>query len=106
MLAKSVKEMGAILREARTNRGLTQRDIARKINVTQSVISKVEKGNPGASIGLIFQILRSLDLPMNIGQPVTRQRRGDDPDYWIDLDAIADTGLTQSATMYMSEKRK
>jgi HTH-type transcriptional regulator / antitoxin HipB len=70
MMAKNVRELGAVLREARANKGLTQRDIARKINVMQSVISKLEKGYPGASIGLIFQMLRSLDLPMNIGEVV------------------------------------
>jgi len=106
MIAKNVRELGAVLREARTNKGLTQRDLARRINVTQSVISKVEKGYPGASVGLIFQILRSLDLPMSISETLPSNKREHDPAYLADLDAIANTGLTQSATMYMGAKRK
>lgn len=106
MMAKNVRELGAVLRETRTNKGLTQRDIARKINVTQSVISKVEKGYAGASIGLIFQILRSLDLPMSIGEDAPAHKGGRDPAYLIDLDAIADTGLNRTVAASRGAKRK
>ena len=96
MRTKSVKELGAALREARVTRGRTQRQLADKINVTQSAISKVEKGYSGASIGLIFQMLRALDLPLMLGgeaapPPTTRLRKADDD--FVDLDAIANTGL-------------
>jgi HTH-type transcriptional regulator/antitoxin HipB len=94
MQAKSVRELGAVLREARIARGQTQRGLADEINVTQSAISKVEKGYPGASIGLIFQMLRALDLPLTLGgegmQPPPPPRTDDD---FVDLDAIANTGL-------------
>ena len=96
MRAKSVRELGAALREARVARGRTQRELADKINVTQSAISKVEKGYSGASIGLIFQMLRALDLPLMIDgevtpPPTTRLRKTDDD--FVDLDAIASIGL-------------
>ncbi len=44
MQAKSVRELGAVLRERRIARGQTQRGLAEEINVSQSAISKVEKG--------------------------------------------------------------
>lgn len=92
MQAKSVRELGAVLREARIARGQTQRELADAINVTQSAISKVEKGNPGASIGLIFQLLRALDLPLTLGGGTPAPTAPPDDDF-VDLDAIADTGL-------------
>lgn len=96
MQAKSVRELGAVLRERRIARGQTQRGLAEEINVTQSAISKVEKGYSGASIGLIFQMLRALDLPLTLGDealpsPPARARKADDD--FVDLDAIANTGL-------------
>jgi HTH-type transcriptional regulator / antitoxin HipB len=96
MQAKSVRELGAVLREARIARGQTQRDLADGINVTQSAISKVEKGYPGASIGLIFQMLKALDLPLMLGgeglpSPPAPPPKADDD--FVDLDAIANTGL-------------
>lgn len=96
MQAKSVRELGAVLRERRIARGQTQRGLADEINVTQSAISKVEKGYPGASIGLIFQMLRALDLPLTLGDealpsPPAPARKTDDD--FVDLDAIANTGL-------------
>lgn len=90
MQAKNVRELGAALREARVARGQTQRELAAEINVTQSAISKVEKGYSGASIGLIFQILRALDLPLTLGKETPPPNNDDD---FVDLDAIADTGL-------------
>jgi HTH-type transcriptional regulator/antitoxin HipB len=94
MQAKSVRELGAVLREARVARGQTQRELADEINVTQSAISKVEKGYSGASIGLIFQMLRALDLPLTLGEaapPPPPPPKSDDD--FVDLDAIANTGL-------------
>lgn len=94
MQAKSVRELGAALREARIARGQTQRELADEINVTQSAISKVEKGYSGASIGLIFQMLRALDLPLTFGKetpPAPPPPKSDDD--FVDLDAIANTGL-------------
>ncbi|MBL8559443.1 MAG: helix-turn-helix transcriptional regulator [Hyphomonadaceae bacterium] len=96
MQAKSVRELGAVLRERRIARGQTQRGLADEINVTQSAISKVEKGYPGASIGLIFQMLKALDLPLTLGgeappSPPPPQRKAEDD--FVDLDAIANTGL-------------
>ena len=96
MQAKSVRELGAVLRQRRIARGQTQRGLADEINVTQSAISKVEKGYPGASIGLIFQMLRALDLPLTLGDealpplPAPAHKANDD---FVDLDAIANTGL-------------
>jgi len=94
MQAKSVRELGAVLREARVARGQTQRELADEIKVTQSAISKVEKGYSGASIGLIFQMLRALDLPLTLGEetpPAPPPPKSDDD--FVDLDAIANTGL-------------
>ncbi len=103
MLAKNVKELGAVLREARTRKGLTQREVAQQIKVTQSVISKVEKGYPGASIGLIFQILRALGLRMNIEEAVPSRQWDDN---LVELDAIANTGLRQAIPPSLRAKRK
>jgi HTH-type transcriptional regulator / antitoxin HipB len=95
MHANTVKELGATLREARVARGETQRELAKRIHVTQSAISKVEKGYAGASIGLIFQLLKALELPLHVGAgrvaPSPRSLRTDDDE--VDLDAIANTGL-------------
>ena len=96
MQANSVRELGAVLREARVARGQTQRALAEAINVTQSAVSKVEKGYAGASIGLIFQMLRALDLPLTLGGKAEGSKATPAPktdDDYVDLDAIANTGL-------------
>ncbi len=95
MHAKTVKELGALLRQTRVGRGETQAGLASRIGVTQSAVSKVEKGSPGASIGLIFQMLKALELPLTIGSQdraaLTAPSGAAHDD--VDLDAIANTGL-------------
>lgn len=93
MQTRSAKEFGAALRQARLLRGITQRDLADAVGVTQSAISKVEKGNPGTSLGLVFQILRVLQLPVSLVSPSSPPLRDVDDEDFVDLDAIADTGL-------------
>ena len=93
MQAKSVRELGAALREVRIARGQTQQQLAHQIGVTQSAISKVEKGYSGASIGLIFQMLRVLELPLALGGEETSVPPPKPDDDFVDLDAIANTGL-------------
>ena len=95
MRVTTVKELGAALRQARIARGETQQALAKRIHVTQSAISKVEKGHPGASIGLIFQLLKALELPLQTGTGrvalLRRSAQADDDE--VDLEAIANTGL-------------
>lgn len=96
MQARSAIEFGAAVRQARLARGLTQHALAKAINSTQSAISKLEKGNPGSSLGLIFRILNVLHLPLIMapaGEPKQMMAPDDKEQDLFDLDAIANTGL-------------
>ena len=65
-LARSPKEIGHAIREARKARKLTQKDLAIRRGVWQETISKIENGQSGTKMETIFDLLSALDLDVNI----------------------------------------
>ncbi len=95
MNVRTTRDLGAAIKQARKTRGFSQAALAREVGVHQPKVSAVERGAPGVRVGLILQILRTLDLAVTIAarttpQPTKRSRRKDDEP---DLEKIANTGL-------------
>ena len=96
MRIASGKDLGAVIKEARLKRGISQSDLAETVSVDQSIISRVERGYPGTRIGIILRILKALKLSIGVGEedevapPSSTKRAKAD---YFDLDAIANTGL-------------
>jgi HTH-type transcriptional regulator/antitoxin HipB len=95
MHVRTARDLGAAIRQERKKRGFSQIALAKEVGVHQPKISAVEKGAPGVRMGLILQILRTLDLELAITAPSpqrpAKDRQAQEADF--DLDAIADTGL-------------
>ena len=61
---------GQIIHSARTAAGITQSELAQRINSTKSYISKLEKGHINPSAGLFFSIINALGMRVEIVKPV------------------------------------
>lgn len=59
------KELGARLREAREARNMSLRELARRLNLSPSLISQVETGKSKPSISTLFAIVGELEVPVN-----------------------------------------
>jgi HTH-type transcriptional regulator / antitoxin HipB len=96
MQVRTVRDIGAAVKQARKERGYSQAALAMAVGVHQPKISAVEQGAPGVRVGLILQILRALDLAITIeagsAKPPSKRKRKKESDD-VDLDAIANTGL-------------
>lgn len=57
---------GQILQSARKEAGITQSELAKRINSTKSYISKLEKGHINPSAGLFFSIINALGMRVEI----------------------------------------
>ena len=73
--AKAIEEAyafysGQILHTARKAAGVTQAELAERINSTKSYISKLEKGHVNPSAGLFFSIINALGMRVEIVKPL------------------------------------
>ncbi len=55
MARDAVLLLGAQIRLARTLRRLTQAELAERVGVSALTIGKIERGDPGVSIGSVFE---------------------------------------------------
>jgi transcriptional regulator with XRE-family HTH domain len=59
---KILEQVGENIKLARKRRGLTSLQVAERANVHRTTLYQLEKGNPGVSIGTMFNVLRVLGL--------------------------------------------
>jgi len=57
MRIRTPKDIGAVIREGRRTLGLDQGELAKKVGVSRLWINQVERGKPGASLGLVLRTL-------------------------------------------------
>ncbi|GAB5542884.1 MAG: helix-turn-helix domain-containing protein [Sandaracinaceae bacterium] len=62
----SAEDFGALVRERRRERGLSQQQLAAKVGVSRQWIVQVESGKPRAEVGLMLRVLNALDLVLRV----------------------------------------
>lgn len=67
MRVRSVKELGALVREHRNNLGWSQEKLAARVGVQRLWVSQFEGGKTTAHIGLVMRTLRVLDVALSVG---------------------------------------
>lgn len=66
--ARTARQIGAILRRARRNAGLTQAELGARVGLRQATISKLERGEPGTRLSTLMDVLSALGLEIAIGE--------------------------------------
>ena len=87
MIVRSVKDMGALVRDRRKSLGWSQSELASKIGVQRLWVSQFEAGKTTAHIGLVMRTLRALDLEVQVGV-APPAGIGDANPRLVDLDAL------------------
>ena len=63
-IARSEKQLGAIVRRERKRAQLTQTELGEKIHLRQATISKLEDGAPATQLRTLMAALAALDLEL------------------------------------------
>lgn len=65
--------LGILVRDVREQRGLTQTELASRIGIAQSALSRIEAGRHNISVEMLARIAAALDLPLGVhlGQTAT-----------------------------------
>jgi len=60
----ALKTFGALIRAARTERGLSQSNLAERLNVSRYSVIAIEKGDPKVAIGVFFEAATIVGIPL------------------------------------------
>ena len=66
-LARTPRQLGNVVRNARRSRGLTQAQLGARAGLRQETISLIETGHPAAKLDTILAVLSALDLEVRVG---------------------------------------
>ena len=66
MRIRTATDLGAFIRERRTRLGMDQISLAKKAGTSRKWLVEVERGKPGAEIGLILRTLKSLEVSIDL----------------------------------------
>ena len=66
MRIRTACDLGAFIRERRTRLGMDQTALAKKAGTSRKWLVEVERGKPGAEIGLILRTLKSLEISIEL----------------------------------------
>lgn len=60
----AIKDLGAMIKGCRLERGITQQDLADRINVSRYTVIAIERGDPKVSVGVIFEAAYIVGIPL------------------------------------------
>ena len=63
-ITRTEKQLGAILRRARKQAGLTQGGLGERIHLRQGTISRLEAGEPAVQLHTVMEVLSALGLEL------------------------------------------
>lgn len=87
MVVRNSREVGALIRDRRKSLGLDQQTLASRAGVSRKWLVEVERGKPGAELGLVLKTLGALALEVKI------ERSGQtdsDSSAAVDIDAVVE----------------
>lgn len=88
MFLRTPADFGAVIRERRRRTGLNQAALAAKVGVGRQWIVEVERGKPGAPLGLILRTLAALNISLVTDERGRKNERVSADPGGVDLDAL------------------
>lgn len=56
--------LGQLVREARMGKAMTTADLAARVGISRALLQRIERGDPGCSIGVVFEVATLCGLPL------------------------------------------
>lgn len=89
MRVGNAKEIGRLIRQARSDRGMTQSALAKVCGTTQSWLSELESGKPRAELDLVLRIMRELEFSLEMSS-ASRHGSAGEPAHGFDVADLVD----------------
>ena len=92
MRIRTPAELGALIRDYRTRLRLDQKSLADKVGVSRQWIVDVEKGKPGAPVGLVLRTISVLGIALDADKEGPEKpkdkTKSQGADVYVDIDSI------------------
>lgn len=56
--------LGKLVREARLGKAMTTTDLASRAGISRALLQRIERGDPGCSIGAVFEVATLCGVPL------------------------------------------
>ncbi len=56
--------LGQLVREARLGKAMTTTDLASRAGISRALLQRIERGDPGCSIGVVFEVATLSGVPL------------------------------------------
>lgn len=56
--------LGQLVREARLGKSMTTTDLASRAGISRALLQRIERGDPGCSIGVVFEVAAICGVPL------------------------------------------
>lgn len=56
--------LGKLVREARLGKSMTTTDLASRAGISRALLQRIERGDPGCSIGAVFEVAALCGVPL------------------------------------------
>ncbi len=56
--------LGQLVREARLGKAMTTADLAARAGISRALLQRIERGDPGCSIGVVFEVATLCGVPL------------------------------------------
>jgi HTH-type transcriptional regulator/antitoxin HipB len=89
-VVRTPADLGALIRDRRLGVDLDQAELARRAGVSRLWINQVERGKPGASIGLVLRTLMVLGIELSADPMDKKPAHTTIPDIDTIVDAASD----------------
>lgn len=66
---EALELLGHLIREARINRKDTAEEFAFRAGISRSLLRRIEKGDPGCSVGTVFAVAALCGIPLFMPEP-------------------------------------
>lgn len=93
MSIRTPAQLGAAIRDRRKALGVRQSELAKRIGASRQWVIDLEKGHPGAELGLVLRAVNAMGLMLEIFLPNPKPKLRSGPD----IDAIVADAKKKSA---------
>ena len=59
-----LKTLGAMIKAARLERGMSQAELSQRLGVSRSTVISLEKGDPKVCVGTVFEAATTVGIPL------------------------------------------